>query len=258
MGWQLLNRKNFIKYSNPALLLLIIVTAFGFIYFPPQISPPAAPEKKVQLTGYTPSRPRLEITGLKYDLNFNGKRSISLKADRFLIRKRKLGLIRFGLAQEALFENAEVSFFNKKSISVPPEPIYGNLTTPLSLQEVSASEPAEDFSLLSMDEILTSSEAKRLSSIVLKPVIITFHDENNKISRIQADSASIQMQRQEFVLSGDVHVTAGEKHITTSRLIFLPEKNEIYIPGNFLLDIQGDKRTGKPVSSDVFLNSISL
>jgi len=237
MDWHLLNIKKFFKYSNLALFLLLTVSVFCLAFTAPQLFQVNSQERQIQPSRYTPSKPRLEIIGLKYDLNFMGETSLQLKADRYVIRKKKLGLIRFGLAQEAFFENAEVSFFCKKKLP---------------------SLPAVNYSLSSLKEMLTSSDTKRLSSVVMAPVSIFFYDEDNKVSHIYAKSASFRMQSKEVVLSGDVRMTAGVKHIKTSKLIFNPDKEEIYIPGNSMLEIQGVEKTGGPITSDVFLNSVLL
>ena len=258
MDWHLLNIKKFFKYSNLALFLLLTVSVFCLAFTAPQLFQVNSQERQIQPSRYTPSKPRLEIIGLKYDLNFMGETSLQLKADRYVIRKKKLGLIRFGLAQEAFFENAEVSFFCKKKLPSLHDNSNDNITTPFKLQEANASEPAVNYSLSSLKEMLTSSDTKRLSSVVMAPVSIFFYDEDNKVSHIYAKSASFRMQSKEVVLSGDVRMTAGVKHIKTSKLIFNPDKEEIYIPGNSMLEIQGVEKTGGPITSDVFLNSVLL
>ena len=239
-------------------IYIVLVCGLSYICFTPRSHQTNQANEQKQVSRYTPSKPRLEIIGLKYDLNFMGETSLQLKADRFVIRKKKLGLIRFGLAQEAFFENAEVSFFCKKKLPSLHDNSNDNITTPFKLQEANASEPEVNYSLSSLKEMLTSSDTKRLSSVVMAPVSIFFYDEDNKVSHIYAKSASFRMQSKEVVLSGDVRMTAGEKHIKTNKLIFLPEKEEIYIPGNFLLEIQGEEKTRESITSDVFLNSISL
>ena len=254
--WQLDNF--FKKVTIRKFLLFVIVCCLGFFYFAPPLHQTNQENEKEQVSRYTPSKPRLEIIGLKYDLNFMGETSLQLKADRFVIRKKKLGLIRFGLAQEAFFENAEVSFFCKKKLPSLHDNSNDNITTPFKLQEANASEPAVNYSLSSLKEMLTSSDTKRLSSVVMAPVSIFFYDEDNKVSHIYAKSASFRIQSKEVVLSGDVRMTAGEKHIKTSKLIFNPDKEEIYIPGNSMLEIQGVEKTGGPITSDVFLNSVLL
>ena len=238
MSWFQLNKNNLFKVRNVTLMLFILFCVLSYICFTPPLRHADQAKEQTQISRYLPSKPRFEIIGLNYDLNFKGETKLQLKADRFLIRKKKLGLIRFGLAQEGLFENAEMSFFSKEKSS--------------SLQEVS------DFSL---SEILPSSDtnySKRLVSLVMTPVSIFFYDENNKVSQIHAKSASFRMKRKEVVLSGEVSMTAGGKHIKTNKLIFFPAKEEIYIPGNFSLEIQGVEKTGGPITSDVFLNSVLL
>jgi len=238
MSWFQLNKNNLFKVSNVTLLLIILVCGLSYICFTPRSHQTNQTNEQIHLSRYLPSKPKLEIIGLNYDLNFKGETKLQIKADRFLIRKKKLGLIRFGLAQEGLFENTEVSFFIKKKLS--------------SLQGVS------NFSL---SEILTSSDtkySKRLVSLVMEPIHIFFYDENSKVSEIYAKSASFNMTNKEIVLLGEVRMEVGEKHLKTSKLIFNPEKEEIYIPGKSLLEIQGVEKSREAIISDVFLDSLSI
>lgn len=238
MSWYQLNKNNFLKVKNVTLLFFILVCGLSYICLTPPSRQANQTNEQTKPSHYIPSKPRVEIIGLNYDLNFKGETKLQLKADRFLIRKKKLGLIRFGLAQEALFENAEVSFFVKKKLP--------------SLQGVS------NFSLIDILASPDNNYSNRLVSLVMAPVSIFFYDENYKVSQIHAKSASFNMIKKEFVFLGNVRMEAGGKNIKTNKLIFNPEKEEIYIPGNSLLEIQGAKKARESIISDVFLNSLSI
>ena len=258
MDWHLLNIKKFFKYSNLALFLLLTVSVFCLAFTAPQLFQVNSQERQIQPSRYTPSSPRLEIIGLKYDLNSNGKKDISLKADRFVIRKKKMGLIRFALTQEVLFENVEISFISKDEITAEADSSNSNLPVPIKPYEAKTSDSTENDSLFSLDQIFIPADVKRVSSFVMTPIKIFFYDNDKKVSQILANRGTIQPERKEVILSGDVRMTAGEKYIVTSRLIFRLEKDEIYIPGKYLLEIRGKRKTGEPISSDIFLNSITL
>ena len=238
MSWYQLNKNKFLKVRNVTLLFFILICGLSYICLTPPSRQANQTNEQTKPSHYIPSKPRVEIIGLNYDLNFKGETKLQLKADRFLIRKKKLGLIRFGLAQEGLFENAEVSFFIKKKLP--------------SLQG------ASDFSLNDILASLDNNYSKRLASLVMAPVSIFFYNENNKVSQIHAKSASFNMIKKEFVFLGNVRMEAGGKNIKTNKLIFNHEKEEIYIPGNSLLEIQGVVKARESIISDVFLNSLSI
>ena len=228
MSWYQLKGSTFLKVSNVTLLFFILLCVLSYICFTPPLRPAGQANEQTQHSRYTPAKPRIEITGLHYDMNFKGKKGLEVKADRFTIRKKKLGFIRFGLAQEAFFQNAEISFLNHNLI-----------------KELNAANQVEPHPLLSLNKILTASQAKKLSGLVMAPVSIIFYDDKNKVSHIRATK-------------GSVRITTGEKHLRTTKLIFHPEREEIYIPGNFMLEVNGKKKTGGQIATDITLSSVTL
>jgi hypothetical protein len=240
--------KPILKSAGLKLLFLFILFAFCFYGITP-LSQQVHPKiEKEQVFRYPHSKPRVEINDLKYDFSFMGESNFQLKADTFLIRKKKFGLIRFGLAQEALFKNAEISFFYNN-----------NGTTPSTAEKSYPSESLQDSSLISsLEKTFTSTHAKRLYSLVMEPVAVTFYDTARKGSQLYASSASFQLKNKKIVFLGKVKLEAGEKLIRANKLIFFPETKEISFPNNFSLAMQGVVKTKKPATTDIFLTSISL
>lgn len=250
MCWWQLDKNNFFKVNSIKLLLLITLCCLSFFGFSSFLHQTNEVKKQEQVSHYTPSKPRIEINGLQYNLSSMGETSFHLKADRFRIRKKKFGFIRFGLAQEALFENAEISFFCENNFS--------------TLDNISSELP-EGYSLFSfsntfssLGKTFTSSSTKRLSSLVMAPISVVFYDKNSPVSEIYAKNASFKMKNQEMIFLGDVRMIAGEKHIKTNKLIFSPEEEKIYLPNKFLLEIQGIVKTREPITSDISLTNISF
>ena len=58
-------------------------------------------------------RPRHEIRGFSFNSSQDGKKVISIKADRFSIKKKKLGFLSFGLMNEARFDNAIIHIYGR-------------------------------------------------------------------------------------------------------------------------------------------------
>ena len=203
-----------------------------------------------QVSGYTPSKPRVEIHGLIYDLSYKGKTKFTLNSDKFLVRKKKIGLIRFGLLQEALFENTEITFHTENGI-----PAHNKNITPK--QYIESSQQNKYF-FSGFEEDFFSSHAKRLHSLIMTPITIYFYDEDENLSQITASRASLRLKNQDIVFKGNVHLASGAKHITTNQLIFSPNEEEFYIPNKYTLKIRGEEKTGEHLNADIFLRSVSL
>lgn len=248
----------FLKNAYLTLLFFIFICGLIYICTTPTKRQSNQTSEQIQSSHYIPSKPRVELTGFQYDLNFKGKKSFELKADRFLIRKRKIGLFRFGLAEEALFQNTQVSFFCTKKLVPLHNKSNGLITCSFKLQDANTSETENNNTLSSLNEILSPLATKRLSSVFMAPINIVFYNENTKVSHIYAKNASLDLRRKEFILSGDVWMTAGEKQIKTNKLLFLPETEEIYIPSKFMFEINGVETKSEPIISDILLNAISL
>ena len=145
------------------LLPFVIVCCVIFYGLSIVLQQPDQEKKTQQVSRVRYSKPRMEINGLEYNLSSMGEPNFLLKADRFRLRKKKFGFIRFGLAQEASFENAEMSFFYNSTL-----PASGTSDSTLAAAGRSDSnfipESPEYASIFSLGETLTASHSKRISA----------------------------------------------------------------------------------------------
>lgn len=54
---------------------------------------------------------RVCCPGFRYDADYKSRRTISIKAHRFSIHKKKLGFFRFGLMNQARLENDVINIY---------------------------------------------------------------------------------------------------------------------------------------------------
>ncbi len=217
---------------------------------------------------------RYEIRGFNFDSSQNGRRVISIKADRFTIKKKKIGFLSFSLMNEAKFENAVIHIYGR-SLQPDKSEVGGREKTEVRGQrsEVGGrsglSEKRSDNSLtdikvqhnLTFKDVfskgnLPSFQVKKISSIVMEPVCLEFHDEQSSVTRISAASAVIRFKNRYIFFKGNVRVVSGERILTTSRLSLFPEKAVIRTEQHFILKTPEKKLEGERMTSDIFLKPV--
>ena len=198
---------------------------------------------------YRHPRRRHEIRGFNYDADYKGKRTISIKADRFSIQKKKLGFFRFGLINEARLENAHIHIYGKSRLP-------GNNPD----DSHNSAKPGQDltFNDVFSKEILRPFPRKRISSIVLQPVYVELHDEQSVVTQISASSATIRLKKGNIVFKGDVRVVSGSRVLKTDQLRMVPEKAVMKTDRHFILDTPEKQLVGHQLTTDIFLRPFTL
>ena len=215
-----------------------------FIYYRHSTSVPEDNQKNISHYKQR-HRPRHEIRGFSFNSSQDGKKVISIKADRFSIKKKKLGFFSFGLMNEARFDNAVIHLYgrsgqNEKS-EVPPEGRRAGRSQNLTFKGI--------FSKGS----LPSFQVKRISSIVMEPVCVELHDEQSSVTRISAASAVIRLKKRCILFKGNVRVVSGPRVLTTSRLNLFPENAIIRTDQHFTLKTPEKELKGDRLTFDIFL-----
>jgi hypothetical protein len=234
------NHSDYFKKLRIVIGLIVMVCVGGTIslFIRHRASIPSIEPKDI--LGRQSTSQRLEFRGFRYDGNLGGKRVISIKADRFSIEKKKLGFLRFGLMNVALFENAFIRIYGDK-----PDESHENSKQKLSFKG--------SFS----KETLPSFPVKRISSIVMEPIDVELHDEHSAVTRISAASATLGLRKRIIVFKGDVRVVSEDRVLTADRLNLLLETAVIKTGGNFLLKAPGKQREGHRLTTDIFLRPVS-
>ena len=186
---------------------------------------------------------RHEIRGFNFNSVQEGQRSISIKADRFSIEKKKLGFLSFGLMNEGKFENAVIN-------------IYGRRETEVGDQGSGTRDRNLTFKGIFSKDALPSFQTKKISSIVMKPVSVELHDEKTSVTGISADSAVIDFDNRCILFKGNVRMVSGERVLTTSRLSLFPEGAVIRCDQHFILKTPEKKSEGEHLVSDIFLRPV--
>lgn len=227
--------------------LLLGVFGFAGLIFPcyHQRASNLAYECK-NVSRYRYPKPRHDIRGFRFDGTHEGKKTISIKADRFSIDKKKLGFFRFGLMNVARLENAFIHIYGSRGLpGKNPDESHSNIKSRQSLT----------FKNVFSKEALPSFPIKRISSIVMEPVYVELHDEQSVVTRISAASAAIRLKKGDILLKGNVRVASGARVLTTDQLSMLPEKAIVKTDQHFVLKTPEEQYEGDHLTTDIFLRS---
>jgi hypothetical protein len=198
---------------------------------------------------YVFPRPRHAMTGFRFDGVHEGKKTVSIQADRFVVDKKKLGFLRFGLMNTARLTNADIDIYG-----AGPDRTLHQTQKDLPDVEVHNSN-RKTFGHFFSQKTFSSFPVKRVSSISVEPVVVRLHDETYGVTEISADSASIRMKKRKVLFKGRVRVASGSKVLTTDQLSLSPEDGTITCEKYFSLKTGTEQLEGQGLMTDVFLNT---
>ncbi|MBU0653353.1 MAG: LPS export ABC transporter periplasmic protein LptC [Proteobacteria bacterium] len=182
---------------------------------------------------------RMQIEGLRFYGMNQGRRVVSITADRFTLRKGKIGFFSTGLTRMALIENAIIDIY---AATAPPS------------RNAPPSAGKFDFGGLFAEETFSSLfPARNIAEIVVSPVTVRLHDDKSVLTEITAAKASVRLKDKEILFTGNVRVSAGGAALTTEQLTFLPGTSRLRTNHPFVLK-RGDRTLkGANLTTDIFL-----
>lgn len=243
------------------LLTLCAIAGTVFLYYRHRTSGIA--EDRVQALRRKYPAPRHEIRGFEFDGHYEGKKIISIKADRFGIEKKKLGFFRFGLMNEARIENAVVDIYGKTihNVEAAANTNIRNEQEPLSSSQSPALSPDKPrlrqtvtFEGLFSKSALPPLPVKRVSSIIIEPVSVRLHDQTSLVCQISAAGAAVRLNTQDILFRGDVKVVSSLRVLTTDQLTVDPQNALLTTNRHFVLRTPEKQIEGEGLTTDVYLS----
>lgn len=185
------------------------------------------------------------MDGVRFSADRAGRRSLEIRADRVVLKKKKVALLRFGLMKEAVFSNAQVDLF-----SDPPKP---NRSPADQVQDGQAPSFREAFS----EQSLASLSMKNVTTVRFSPIILRLHVGDSEEITISAAYATINPQTREIQFRGNVRWQNDALVLRTDSLAASLTENTLRVSGGYRL-VDGRKITsGTSLRSDLFLTSLS-
>ncbi|MFC1858982.1 LPS export ABC transporter periplasmic protein LptC [Thermodesulfobacteriota bacterium] len=249
------------RFSKIILNLIAVFCVIGLVYvFLHHRSRPIIQDEPLnQENKETVLNHRHLIQGFRYDAYVDGNNILSISADEFRVRKKKIGFFRFALMNEAEFINASVRFYNTthfaQSNQLFSETDLSNTENALTRKSLPPPRHSLKKQLNCLKEALPALPLKQISALRLAPVEILLQAENSIITRITAHSAKFRLKQQDILFQGNVKVISGPKALFADQLVLNPVNGILSTNSNYSFEGPSQKFGGKPIVTNVFLSS---
>ncbi len=177
----------------------------------------------------------MAIRGFTFNGYDEGRRTLSIRADSFIVDKKKIGFFRCGLMNTAKLNNAVIDIYASEAATSHSDPHKNSLNG--TMQKIVR---RIDFPDLLIPDNLKSITKKRITAIEMNPVTIRIHDKKRVISSVCSKYAKISLKDQDIKFDTNVRVTAGSRTLTTKHLAFIPKRSVFRTDHPFVL--KTDKR----------------
>ncbi|OIP90162.1 MAG: LPS export ABC transporter periplasmic protein LptC [Syntrophaceae bacterium CG2_30_58_14] len=257
-----------------AIAAVAMIGGLAFFWF---LREPDAPKDR---KGAAQPTYRMQIEGLRFYGMNQGRRVVSITADRLTLRRGNIVFFSTGLTRAALIENAIIDIYAGapapssrnappsagpplQNRHLPPAAIPKEGTAPNSFQAEDAAQNRElspllqsefDFGGLFAEETFSSLfPVRNIAEIEVSPVTVRLHNDKSLLTEITAARASVRLKDKEILFTGNVRVSAGSSELTTEHLSFLPGTSRLRTDHPFVLK-RGDRTLeGTSLTTDLFL-----
>jgi len=176
-----------------------------------------------------------DIKGFDYTRTEQGQHIFRITADRVKIEKAKIGLFRFGLMKQVVFDNAKIKVIqadNKKKEGM--------------ISVIDATSTLPDFN------------AKRSPRIIFKPVEVRILSRAGKLmTMITAGSAWFDIPKQQVEFKDNVKITSESATLLTSTFRVVSKSgNAVVLDGYHLITPEKNLK-GNSLLTDIFLTTFN-
>ena len=201
-------------------------------------------------------RHRVQITGFRFDGHRGEKRVVTIVADQFTIERGKFGHLSVGLINVAKLKNGTIHLYGSYNSgnalpagalgSIPGEKVEKPVVRKLELNDIFHNEAIPSFGV------------KKVSSILLEPIHLIFHDEESVVSEISAAYATVRMKERDILFKGSVRVVSGQRTLLTETLSLDPLEGILRSQDQVVIHASRSTVERKGALTDLFLNEVSF
>ncbi len=196
------------------------------------------------------------IRGFQYSKYHEGRKALIIKAAKFSIEKKKIGIFKISPLKVARFRDAEIDFFGRTNqpgnkTSQPRKALSGS-------ENGAAIRNDSAFKGVLSQEMMPPSALKGSVSAICEPVKINLHLDDVLVTRIQAEKAIVDPRKRRMILRDNIRVTSGSSHLSTDRLAIYPETGLFEVNNKYVFETQGETITGEKLTTDFFLKKVSM
>jgi hypothetical protein len=195
------------------------------------------------------------IRGFQYSNYHKGRKALNIRAAKFSIEKKKIGVFQLSPFKVVRFRDAEIDFYGETD---QPDEKLSQTRNALSGKDGSyAIRNDISFKGVLSREMLAPPGLKGSVSAICEPVQINFYLNDALVTMIQAEKAIIDPRRRRMILRKNIQVTSGALNLSTDRLAIDPEKGLFEIEKKYVLKTQDETITGEKLTTDFFLKKAS-
>jgi len=190
---------------------------------------------------------RQQITGFQFNGLSQGKKTLSIYADKLTVQRKKIGVFRFGLSNEVRLENAHIKvYLDTAGSEVRLNKKRGEKNSKLGLN-----------ALVSRDTF-SATGVKRITSVVMSPVRIQLIRKNSLMAEITATQAGVRARKRDLMFKGDVRLISGDKVLEAARILVDPKSMRVECDKGFVLRSSHKVRRGGHLVTDIFLSRVNI
>jgi hypothetical protein len=182
----------------------------------------------------------LTIRGFRFSGYHEGQKAVTIKATKFSVEKKKIGIFKFAPLKAARFRGVEVDLYLNSikvtnGVAKPKDIIVKGLFA---------------------KETMPFAALKGATSIIFEPVKISVYLDDTSKTQIRASKATLDPRQRRVILRGQILATSASNQLSTERLMIYPEKGIIEINDKFILKTNSERITGEKLTTDFFLNKV--
>ncbi len=250
------------KYLIGSLIILALVLISWAIYrynTGSNVKRKHSSDSLSSLKRYATVKPSVAIRGFTFNGYREGKMNLSIRADSFIVDKKKIGFFRFGLISTAKLNNAIINIYctdkNSYSFASFSESGYNNVNANVNAKTENVPKEIDIGNIFSPD-IFKSIIKNRIATLEIAPVTINIHDNNGIISTINSGYSKISLKDGTVTFRKKVCVKAGDNILMTECLSLLPNRSIYRTNELFLLKTPQGESRGDNIEIDMRLDRI--
>jgi hypothetical protein len=195
------------------------------------------------------------IRGFQYSNYHEGKKALNIRAAKFSIEKKKVGLFKLSPFKIACFRGAEIDLFGERhqhgnEKRSPRNKSANNVRTAAGGKDIS-------FKGLLSQETLPTNALKGSVSAICEPVKINLYMDGVLVTSIQAEKAVVDPRRRRMILKKNIQAESGDTNLSANRLAIYPEKGVFEIENEYVLKKQDQTINGDKLTTDFLLEEVS-
>jgi len=160
------------------------------------------------------------IRGFQYSNYHKGRKALNIRAAKFSVEKKKIGIFKLSPFKVVRFRDAEIDFYGKneqpdEKKNQPPTPSTSKDNSAAIMNNIS-------FKGILSPEMLPPQALKGSVSAICEPVKINLYLNDAPRTMIQAEKAIVDPRRRRMILWKNIQVISGALNLSTDRLAIYP------------------------------------